>query len=98
MLVLISGGSGSGKSQLAEKLAVRLADNSALYYVATMMRGHDAESARKIARHRDPGRTWLFNRRAAFCRWRISIFENFGPGDCRIRIKKLSTIRRSYTS
>lgn len=53
MLVLISGGSGSGKSQLAEKLAVRLADNSALYYVATMMRGHDAESARKIARHRD---------------------------------------------
>ncbi|MDD3504289.1 MAG: bifunctional adenosylcobinamide kinase/adenosylcobinamide-phosphate guanylyltransferase [Eubacteriales bacterium] len=53
MLALISGGSGSGKSQLAEKLAVRLADNSALYYVATMMRGHDDESARKIARHRD---------------------------------------------
>jgi adenosylcobinamide kinase/adenosylcobinamide-phosphate guanylyltransferase len=53
MLVLISGGSGSGKSQLAEKLAVRLADNSALYYVATMMRGHDDESARKIARHRE---------------------------------------------
>ncbi|MDD4682061.1 MAG: bifunctional adenosylcobinamide kinase/adenosylcobinamide-phosphate guanylyltransferase [Eubacteriales bacterium] len=53
MLALISGGSGSGKSQLAEKLAVRLADNSALYYVATMMRGHDDESARKIARHRE---------------------------------------------
>ena len=36
MLMVITGGSGSGKSEFAEKQAVRLAKGGPLYYLATM--------------------------------------------------------------
>lgn len=57
MLVLITGGSGSGKSLLAEKLVYRLAEKAnkttakAPVYVAAMIAGQDNESRVRIARH-----------------------------------------------
>ncbi|WP_313134633.1 bifunctional adenosylcobinamide kinase/adenosylcobinamide-phosphate guanylyltransferase [Anaerocolumna sp.] len=54
MFVLITGGSGSGKSAHAEKIAVSLAgkgDNPALYYVATM-KVYGEEGTKKVERHR----------------------------------------------
>ncbi|MDE7297567.1 MAG: bifunctional adenosylcobinamide kinase/adenosylcobinamide-phosphate guanylyltransferase [Lachnospiraceae bacterium] len=56
MLYLITGGSGSGKSEYAENMAVRLKQalcpgEEALYYVATMY-PYDGESHERIARHR----------------------------------------------
>lgn len=56
MVYLITGGSGSGKSEYAENLAVRLreskgAEACGLYYVATMY-PHDRECEERIARHR----------------------------------------------
>lgn len=56
MLYLITGGSGSGKSEYAEKLAADLhhrKKNGFLYYVATMYPAKDGESQRRIRRHRD---------------------------------------------
>ncbi len=52
-MILISGGSGSGKSEYAEGRAVRLHTESggALYYAATMM-VYDEESRRRVERHR----------------------------------------------
>ena len=50
MMVLLTGGSGSGKSDAAERLAMRL-EPGRKRYVATMLPG-DAESVRRIARHR----------------------------------------------
>ena len=52
-MILISGGSGSGKSEYAEGRAVRLHKESggALYYAATMMI-YDEESRRRVERHR----------------------------------------------
>lgn len=52
-MILISGGSGSGKSEYAEGCAVRLHKESggALYYAATMMI-YDEESRRRVERHR----------------------------------------------
>lgn len=49
MLVLIYGGSGSGKSAYAEDLAVQLADGP-LYYMATMV-DCDEECSTRILRH-----------------------------------------------
>ncbi|NLW10536.1 MAG: bifunctional adenosylcobinamide kinase/adenosylcobinamide-phosphate guanylyltransferase [Clostridiaceae bacterium] len=57
MLILITGGSGSGKSALAEKLASRLASakervlRTEPVYVAAMIAGQDKESRERIARH-----------------------------------------------
>lgn len=56
MLYLITGGSGSGKSEYAENLAVRLRERlgsgaGSLYYVATMY-SCDRECEERIARHR----------------------------------------------
>ncbi len=50
MQILISGGSGSGKSQLAERLAVSQ-KQTPLYYFATMQIW-DAECAERVKRHR----------------------------------------------
>lgn len=57
MFYLISGGSGSGKSEFAESIAVKLykeekkEKNQQLFYIATMM-GTDLETQQKIERHR----------------------------------------------
>jgi len=58
MLYLVTGGSGSGKSEYAENLAVRLMEQISsregpgrLYYVATLY-SCDSESDARIARHR----------------------------------------------
>lgn len=50
MLILVSGGSASGKSQYAEDLVVRAPDGPRVY-VATMQVWDD-ESRRRVARHR----------------------------------------------
>ncbi len=49
MMVLITGGSGSGKSQLAEKICMQL--GKIRYYIATMQ-VYDAECRIRIERHR----------------------------------------------
>lgn len=52
MIILFSGGSKSGKSELAEDAAVRLAgDGGRLYYIATMI-PRDDEDLRRIEQHR----------------------------------------------
>ncbi len=52
MLYLITGGSGSGKSEYAEKLAVSLnPDNKRMIYLATMS-NHGREASERISRHR----------------------------------------------
>ncbi|SHK45300.1 adenosylcobinamide kinase /adenosylcobinamide-phosphate guanylyltransferase [Anaerocolumna jejuensis DSM 15929] len=50
MMVLITGGSGSGKSAYAEKAAVLLGQEGTLYYLATMQ-VYDDEGRKKIERH-----------------------------------------------
>ena len=50
MMILLTGGSGCGKSTFAESLAVRLP--APRYYIAAMQ-PYDAECLRKIARHRE---------------------------------------------
>lgn len=56
MLIVITGGSGSGKSQYAEERAVTFHNtrfqNGRLYYIATMQ-SFDEETDKKIARHRE---------------------------------------------
>ncbi len=52
MLILICGGSGSGKSEFAEQYAVQLAAGCEKYYIATMTAGDD-ESLLRIKRHRE---------------------------------------------
>lgn len=60
-LILITGGSASGKSQLAEQYACKAADEAGLlkYYLATM-KIRDAEMARKVRRHKErrAGKGW----------------------------------------
>ena len=54
MVVFITGGSGSGKSEYAEQRAVALREKekaSELIYIATM-EAQDAESKKRIERHR----------------------------------------------
>lgn len=50
MLYVVTGGSGSGKSEYAENLAVCLAKGQALYYVATMEPGGE-EGWERVRRH-----------------------------------------------
>lgn len=50
MTIFLSGGCKSGKSSLAQTLAVALSKNSRRYYVATMI-PHDGEDAARISRH-----------------------------------------------
>lgn len=52
MMILVIGGSGSGKSSYAEETAVLLADrgNTIKYYLATMQ-VYDEEGRQKVARH-----------------------------------------------
>ena len=50
MMHLILGGSASGKSEYAEKKALRLAENQPLLYLATM-KGDDPETLARIDRH-----------------------------------------------
>ena len=51
MIVLVTGGSGCGKSYYAERLVARLAAKQGLVYVATM-EAMDDECRARIARHR----------------------------------------------
>ena len=53
MLILVTGGAGSGKSAYAEELAAELAekDGGPLVYLATMLRG-SGEAEARIAKHR----------------------------------------------
>ncbi len=58
MFYVITGGSASGKSQYAEKLASSFEDRKHLYYVATMYPysdgdERDSETEKRIKRHRD---------------------------------------------
>ena len=54
MLILVYGGSGSGKSEFAEQLSVRLSKecSGALYYIATM-KPWDQECLERIEKHRE---------------------------------------------
>lgn len=52
MIALVTGGSGSGKSAFAERLALSLTGEPHIY-LATMQRYGDEETDRRIARHRD---------------------------------------------
>lgn len=51
MIVLVIGGSGSGKSEYAERLAVHLAGQAPRYYLATMQ-VWDEECQKRVERHR----------------------------------------------
>lgn len=51
MLVLVIGGSGSGKSEYAERLAVQLAGDMPRYYLATMQ-VWDEECGKRVEKHR----------------------------------------------
>lgn len=51
MMALISGGSGSGKSEIAENLSVKLSNGKNLIYIATM-KPLGFETLKKIERHK----------------------------------------------
>ncbi len=50
-LILITGGSGSGKSAYGEEMACKLGENGEKYYIATMQ-PFDEECRKRIERHR----------------------------------------------
>ena len=52
MIILVLGGSGSGKSEFAENYIIRENKYSTCYYLATMMAGEDEETKNRIERHR----------------------------------------------
>ena len=52
MLVLVLGGSGSGKSAFAEKIIEEVSAGGDKYYIATM-KIYDAEGEEKVKRHRE---------------------------------------------
>lgn len=51
MMILVSGGSGSGKSEVAENLAVKISQGGGLVYLATMQ-PFGKESLKRIERHK----------------------------------------------
>ena len=51
MIIIVTGASGSGKSEYAEGVAVKLAGKGDLYYLATM-RVYGEEGVRRVERHR----------------------------------------------
>lgn len=51
MIVVVTGASGSGKSEYAEGVTVKLAEKGKLYYLATM-RVYGEEGTRRVERHR----------------------------------------------
>ena len=52
MMVLVTGGAGSGKSEYAESFIGSLPDSGRKYYIATM-KCADTESLRRVERHRE---------------------------------------------
>ena len=52
MIYLITGGSGSGKSEFAEKTTLEISQNKERYYIATM-KVYDDEGLKKVERHRN---------------------------------------------
>ena len=58
MLILVTGGSGSGKSAFAEQKAVSLAAGGELVYLATMQ-VYGEEGKKKVERHRPVSYTHL---------------------------------------
>ena len=59
MNVFLSGGSKSGKSMLAQRIARAMCPGAPRYYLATMI-PHDAEDDARIARHRAERAGWGF--------------------------------------
>lgn len=52
MIYLITGGSGSGKSEFAEKTTLEISKNKERYYIATM-KVYDDEGLKKVEHHRN---------------------------------------------
>lgn len=59
MNVFLAGGSKSGKSMLAQRIARAMCPGAPRYYLATMI-PHDAEDDARIARHRQERAGWGF--------------------------------------
>lgn len=52
MVITVIGGSASGKSELAEDMLERLAEDEKKYYIATMKVGDDEENIERVRKHR----------------------------------------------
>ena len=81
MMVVVTGASGSGKSEYAEGVAVKLAGKGDLYYLATM-RVYGEEGVRRVERHRKCH--WeavpIMRRiRSGILKFRIFLFFQWGP-------------------
>lgn len=96
MFYLISGGSGSGKSEFAENIAVKLYNKEkkekeqGLFYIATMM-GTDLETLEKIERHRTMRREKGFVTLECFTDLK-SAFITSAPSDGTILLDCLSNL------
>ncbi|XME03500.1 bifunctional adenosylcobinamide kinase/adenosylcobinamide-phosphate guanylyltransferase [Lachnospiraceae bacterium C1.1] len=90
MFYLVCGGSGSGKSEYAEKIAVELHKNSAndpFIYIATMMAA-DEEAKKKIMRHREMRKNKGFKTIEAY----LNLKETDIPDNCTILLDCLSNL------
>ncbi|MCR5847593.1 MAG: bifunctional adenosylcobinamide kinase/adenosylcobinamide-phosphate guanylyltransferase [Lachnospiraceae bacterium] len=52
MIITVIGGNASGKSELAEDMLERLAEDEKKYYIATMKVGNDEENMERVKKHR----------------------------------------------